>query len=308
MEYEVKSFAGLDGEACEQVLRLERECERAEKIALKLELDYKRNAYKLAPRGGSGGLNDFIAFADGQAAGYIGICDFGGPNALPEITGMVHPDYRRRGIFFALHKHVSGELKRRGCKSALLLCDRRSANGHAFLERIGSAYKSCEVEMYLDQNAALPKADEAFGLSLRKAVNADARELGRMDAMFWNGPEPSEVDAKNLPEEEEKRGVTTYLALKDGAVIGKINLQQGEKGICGVYGFGVLKEHRGKGYGKAILLMALKKLKEEGAKEILLQVVPENERALNLYKSCGFQETSVMDYYEWTLQGEGEIP
>ncbi|MCE5235477.1 MAG: GNAT family N-acetyltransferase [Clostridiaceae bacterium] len=301
MEYEIKCLAGLDREDYEQVLRLERECERADKIAFKLELDYKKNAYEHAPRGQSGELNDFIAFADGQAVGYIGLCDFGGPDALPEVTGMVHPNYRRRGIFSALHAYASGELARRGRKNALLLCDRRSANGHAFLERIGSAYKSCEVEMYLDQSATLRDADEPLGISLRKAVNADAGELRRMDAIFWNEPEPPAEDAKRLPEEEEKRGVTAYLAQKDGAIVGKINLQQSESGVSGIYGFGVLKEHRGKGYGRAILLTALKKLKEAGAKDVLLQVVPENERALNLYKSCGFQETSVMDYYEWTL-------
>ena len=68
--------------------------------------------------------------------------------------------------------------------------------------------------------------------------------------------------------------------------------------VGGIYGLGVLPEHRGKGFGRAILMMAVEKLKEANAREIKLQVVTENSNALNLYKSCGFVETSIMDYYE----------
>jgi len=43
---------------------------------------------------------------------------------------------------------------------------------------------------------------------------------------------------------------------------------------------------------------AIENLKEQNLKDIMLQVVATNERALNLYKSCGFQDTSTMNYYE----------
>jgi len=43
---------------------------------------------------------------------------------------------------------------------------------------------------------------------------------------------------------------------------------------------------------------AIEKLKAANATEIMLQVAAENVTALNLYKSCGFRETSVMDYFE----------
>ena len=59
----------------------------------------------------------------------------------------------------------------------------------------------------------------------------------------------------------------------------------------------MLPEYRGKGYGRAILLKTIEKLEDAGAEEILLQVAVHNAAALRLYQSCGFQETSVMDYY-----------
>jgi ribosomal protein S18 acetylase RimI-like enzyme len=65
----------------------------------------------------------------------------------------------------------------------------------------------------------------------------------------------------------------------------------------------VLPEYRGRGFGRELLLKGIAKLKEANAREIMLQVAAGNDRALGLYQSCGFVETSVMDYYKFTIQG-----
>lgn len=91
--------------------------------------------------------------------------------------------------------------------------------------------------------------------------------------------------------------MTIYLAEVDQQVIGKVHIQV-SPGIGGIYGLGVLPEYRGKGYGRATLLKAIDKLKEANAGDIMLQVAVENANALRLYQSCGFVETSTMDYYE----------
>ena len=99
--------------------------------------------------------------------------------------------------------------------------------------------------------------------------------------------------------EEEICDSINYLAEIGNKIIGKIRLE-----ICdgqgGIYGFEVLPEFRGKGYGRAILMLSIEKLKEKKTKNIMLQVVVKNENALSLYKSCGFEEIYTMDYYEIT--------
>lgn len=57
-----------------------------------------------------------------------------------------------------------------------------------------------------------------------------------------------------------------------------------------VAGIGVLKEHRRKGIGSALLIEGLKHLKSKGLKEALLGVNAENEPALNLFRKYGFQD------------------
>ncbi len=62
-----------------------------------------------------------------------------------------------------------------------------------------------------------------------------------------------------------------------------------------------MPEHRGKGFGRAVLLGAIEKLKEANVNAIMLQVAAENATALGLYKSCGFVETSTMDYFKYKI-------
>lgn len=142
----------------------------------------------------------------------------------------------------------------------------------------------------------------AHDITFRKATNEDVSELEKQDLIYFgdDSDEENEADVKNgiiLPEDEEKRGNIIYLVQNEDNVIGKVKLQLINGITGGIYGLGVLPEHRSKGYGRAILLKSIEKLKEAKAAEIMLQVATENSKALNLYQSCGFQETSRMDYF-----------
>lgn len=282
---------------------LEQECIRQDQIALKLELDYKlEDAAQSNDESGIRDINEFMYFIGEQLVGYIGIMSFGGGSL--ELTGMVHPDYRQLGVFSKLHELVLVECKRRNTGNLLLLCDNKSKPGRKYLEKIGAAYRYSEYEMYLTEPSEI-SLEMFHGLSLRKAVNADAREVARQNAIYFEvgseqESEETRFESAILPEEEEKRGMTIYIAEKDGQVIGKVHLQL-INGVGGVYGLGVLPEYRGHGLGRALLLEAIKKLKVADADKIMLQVEAKNAKALSLYKSCGFRETSVMDYYELTL-------
>ncbi|WP_211340532.1 GNAT family N-acetyltransferase [Mesobacillus subterraneus] len=290
----IKLKETIDPEDYQLINQLQEKCIQHDRTALKLELDYK-----LGVESGEKGLqelNEFLYFDGEKLIGYIGICSFGGPW---EVNGVVDPDYRRQGVFTKLFELVLAEWKRRDSGSMLLLSDRNSEAGQKFIAKTGAQYKHSEYEMYLKEEASA--AEEASGITFRKATNADAREIARQNAIYFNDEyseeNEMETDDMILPEVEEKRGMTSYLAEKDGEIIGKVNLQLTSK-LGAIFGLGVLPEHRRKGYGRALLLMAIEKLKEANAKEIMLQVAAENSNALNLYQSCGFVETSTMDYFE----------
>lgn len=280
-------------------------CVQYDLTALKLELDYKLAMAKEKERtGGLHEINEFMYFDGEKLIGYIGIGCFGGAGSTPEINGMVHPAYRRQGIFRKLHQLTTAELTRRGIKRALLLCDGKSMAGKSYISTLAAKHDHAEFEMYVQREAAKKAVPP---ITLRKTSNCDAKEIARQNAIYF-GDEMNVLDSDEgatnhglvLPEEEEKRGMTIYLAYAGEEIIGKVHAQI-NKNIGGIYGLGVLPAYRGRGYGRALLLQGIAKLRETGAEQIMLQVVTENANALHLYESCGFVTTSTMMYYELQL-------
>jgi ribosomal protein S18 acetylase RimI-like enzyme len=289
------------------------ECIRADGAALKLELDYKLSAASnSAPQTAMRALNELMYFDGDTLIGYIGIGSFGSPVSPLELNGMVHPAYRRQGVFQMLSALAILECKRQKRKSILLLCDRQSDAGQKHIEKTGAHYHHSEFEMYLRKESSGRREGLAAEVAFRKATNQDAREVARHNAIYFGEerneeyrPSPEgETDGSAqgflMPEEEERKGMTIYFALHGEQVVGKVHLQL-IAGVGGIYGLGVLPEFRGKGFGRAILLGAVKQLKKSGAREVMLQVVTGNANALHLYESCGFETTSTMDYFELAL-------
>lgn len=285
---------------------LQRLCLNTDKTTLKLEIDYKLSRAE-NKRGALENINEFMYYDEDELVGYIGICQFGG-NAL-EVNGMVHPEYRRLGIFKKLYSLVKEEFSKRNAKSMLLLSDNNSISGQGFIKTTGAIHEHSEYEMFLSGEPE--KKLQTYNLVLRKANNSDAREAAYQDAIYFRD-EHNKDDIKipedeylKMPEEEEKRGTTIYIAEVEGNIVGKVNIEvsndiESGQRVGSVHALGVLPAHRSKGYGREILMGAIQKLKAADCQEIILQVVAKNKNALNLYKSCGFVETSTMDYYEIT--------
>ncbi|MBN2260069.1 MAG: GNAT family N-acetyltransferase [Clostridiales bacterium] len=268
--------------------------------AFKLELDYKFEDSKVSIKENKmDNMNEWMYFNGNQLIGYMGIMQFGDNHSPVEINGMVHPEFRKQGVFKKLYFLVRDELKRRKVKRILLLCDRKSIAGQAFMAWTNALYLFSEYEMHLDKMKFMEMEKQNQEITLRKASNADAKEVDRQDKIYFNRGNEDEISTENMmmPEEEEKRGMTIYLAEKGNEIVGKVHIQF-LSGIGGIYGLGIVPEYRGKGYGRAVIMGAINILIGMQADEIMLQVEARNEKALNLYKSCGFIETSTMDYFQ----------
>jgi ribosomal protein S18 acetylase RimI-like enzyme len=286
----IKLKERLDKNDYEDINNLQRLCLETDKTALKLEIDYKLSRAE-GKLDNLNNINEFMYYEGDKLIGYIGIGQFGG--ATLEVNGMVHPEYRRRGVFKRLFSLVKDEWGKRQLPKMLLLSDNNSISGQEFIKATGASFDNAEYEMFLrsksKQNAIVKH------VVLRKATNKDAKEIAVQDSIYSN-VEFKEADI-SMPEEEEECGAITYIAEINDKIIGKVRLEICD-GLGGIYGLGLLPEYRGKGYGRELLILSIEKLKEKSPKDIMLQVVTKNKNALNLYKSCGFEETSTMDYYE----------
>ena len=302
----IKLKENINKEDYDLINKLQKECIDNDEVALKLELDYKLGTTN-AKEGNKNidRIDEFMYFDGDKLIGYIGVGSFGVSSAPIEVNGMVHPEYRKQGIFKKLSELVISEWKRRNSSSMFLLSDRNSKAGQDFIKSMGVRYHHTEYEMYFkkDEQERYMKGPSKgpCSLTFRKAKNEDAYEIARQNAIYFGEEVPEENDKENriFPEEEEKKGFKIYLAEKDNEIVGKIHLELSDKG--GIYGLGVLPEHRRKGYAREMLMFAVNTLIKDGAEEVMLQVDSENPNAYNLYKSFGFVDTSVMDYYEMKL-------
>jgi len=314
LHHSIRLMEFISENVYEQLGKLQELCYDQDQTNLKLELDYKLHVSSIS-KNDSRKINEFLYYVDNTPIAYLGISSFGGN--IGEINGMTHPDWRRKGIFKRLYLLATNECKTRNFSKLLLLSDGKSGSGIDFIKSVGGAYDSSEYRMKLNNNSVYHGMDL---VTLRIANQKDRNEIARQNALFFNDievtsdtkkdedeqgplgedvPVRNEENANNPIEDDTPNAITYMVELKD-QVIGKIKVEFGESSafICG---FGILPNHRGKGYGKAALKETLRSILQKNIKDTQLDVVCTNDNALNLYKTCGFEEQSIMNYYQFLI-------
>ncbi len=79
-----------------------------------------------------------------------------------------------------------------------------------------------------------------------------------------------------------------YMIEKDGKVVGDVEYQMKDKDHAYISGLGVAKQWQGQGIARKAMEIILDKLKDVEIVDLVTH--PENERAINLYKSLGFKQ------------------
>lgn len=212
----------------------------------------------------------------------------------PEACLMVHPDYRRRGVGRALLDAVRSEAGRRGLADFLVVCDEAAAAARPFILAAGGIDEGGEHRLALDP-AAIDRSRPRFDdLQLRPVGLADLTTLVQLSAAAFERPLDESEDHIRRGLADPRRAY--FIATLDGEPIGLLRLARWGD-FADVTSFGVLAAHRGRGYGRQMLLDALDILLAEGWDRILIEVATENAPALGLYQSCGFRITTTYGFY-----------
>jgi len=233
--------------------------------------------------------NDFLYYEDGKLVGYLNISSYG--NKEKELTGMVHPEQRRKGIFRTLLRAAEEECTRRGVQRVILVCEHASHSGLAFAAAIGAHHDFSEHAMILGDFQERRTAGER--VHTRKAGAEDFEALVTIMATDFGSAEEANFYVTQFL---QRPGQRFYLGMLNEEAIGCLRLDEMEDEV-GIYGFVVLPEHRGRGYGRQILEKTICIIRAEGGKEITLEVETDNVNAIGLYRSCGFQVKTTYDYY-----------
>jgi ribosomal protein S18 acetylase RimI-like enzyme len=87
-----------------------------------------------------------------------------------------------------------------------------------------------------------------------------------------------------------------YVIEADGEAVGELWLAEREdmRHPClFIYDIHLAKEHRGRGYGKAAMLLAEEEARRRGLDRLALNVFGRNDVARRLYRSLGYEENAV---------------
>ncbi|WP_026693839.1 GNAT family N-acetyltransferase [Peribacillus kribbensis] len=276
------------GNILHEIRELQDQCEKADGIQLKLNwgtLEKKEESE----------LQDCSHFEDGRLIGFAGVYDFG--NKV-EICGMVHPDYRRKGICTGLYQKAMKMAGASRGREILLNAPENSLTAKEFLKNIPFEFSVSEFQMKW-QEAQL---EEEEGVELRLRTERDTSlEIELDHRCFGLKREEAASFNKSAVREDRQKAL---IVEQDGTPVGKMRVSCENGSDSWIYGFAVLPEFQGRGIGRKALKKIVLEEKRLGH-DIYLEVEARNENALKLYTSTGFQPFYTQDYYRYTGGIEG---
>ncbi|UII54405.1 GNAT family N-acetyltransferase [Cytobacillus spongiae] len=262
---------------------LQQICEEEENIQLKLNWDMLQSRNSNEKR-------DFFHYENDVLVGFLAL--YGIANKL-ELCGMVHPDYRQKGIFTSLLK----EARELFPKDTMILINApgSSKSAKGYLEQLDCTYSFTEYQMKWKQ---VELEDYSSMIRFKPAATKDLDFLVRLDKECFQVPEKDGLayNEKIIAEDKE----LFYVIEFEDEPVGKIRVSRDDSESW-IYGFAIAPEFQGKGIGKKALIQTVNQQVKDGV-NVFLEVAAENHHALRLYQSSGFEAYDSQDYYQYMVR------
>ena len=144
------------------------------------------------------------------------------------------------------------------------------------------------------KEALIRNGNASDGLAVYEVFNLTHAETDYLLSYPDENSFDPEQEARFLEEKAESPNETELIAIIDGKIAGTAGIEAvGKKYKVkhrADFGISVLKEYWGLGLGKALTKACIQCAKNAGYNQLELNVVADNERALSLYRSLGFEE------------------
>lgn len=279
----------LSREEIAQVEQLAQVCNEYEHLDMRTDwLDIRPEFF--------GNMHDYLYYEGDKLVGYLFLKRNG--TSQKEVTVMVHPEQRRRGIATHLLRAAIDECKLQQVRRLILVCEDGSQSGRAFLATTRAIHDFSEYKMVLGEFHESYSFDDR--LAFQEADMSDLDALVTIIADGWQrgADEVREAVAFNLREPTCRVYIARFGGdeLSCGEPVGTLRIYEFPREL-GIYGFTVRPDYRGRGYGRQMLEEAIRVTKTRSQKPIMLEVDTDNSTAINLYRSCGFEPVRTYGYY-----------
>ncbi|WP_404450949.1 GNAT family N-acetyltransferase [Virgibacillus necropolis] len=271
----------LNEQKLEDIKTLQDRSEKEENIQLKLNWEMLKTRKENEKM-------DFFHYENDVLIGFLAVYRFGNEY---EICGMVHPDFRRRGIFTGLFTDASAAIPD-DAKRILLNTPAKSQSAKYWLQTIACEYSFSEFQMKWESTNL--ESNGSF-VQLRRATAEDFETKVQLDVACFGIDEAGAREFNEDNGENDKK--VSYIIEASHVPVGKVGILQDEKESY-IYGLAVFPKYQGQGYGRDALTQVVLDEQKTG-NDILLEVAAENKHALKLYEDCGFVSYEVQDYYQF---------
>lgn len=276
----IEPAQGLNAAALSAIAELEQRVVAADGGRLKLEWGTLRSRKPDE-------INDLLWWDGDRLIGFLGLYGFGGPPNV-ELAGMVDPEARRQGIGTALVQEALVLTRTREFTHQLLVSPATTPAAAAFASARGGVLDHSEHAMVMRGEPAEGTTDPR--VTFRPMAPGDAEFLRFALKAGFGFDVP---DAALRIASDDAR---TVIVERDGEPVGTVRLTL-DGDVGGIYGFVIVPERQGQGIGADVLRRMCRRLREEGAREVRLEVHVDNPHALRLYTSQGFVQDAAEDYY-----------
>jgi len=217
---------------------------------------------------------------------------------------VVHPDHRRRGIGRAL----LDKLLESGAVRVWAHGDQpgaRALAAAAGLDRVRALWQMARPLAGRPGEAGsgetLPEPRLPDGVTVRtfRPGADDAQWLAVNAEAFSGHPEQGRWTSADLQQRMaqpwfDPRGF--FVAFRNGRMVG-FHWTKIEEGTGEIYVLGIRPAEQGSGLGRALALVGLRHLRDSGVERALLYVEEDNDAAIRLYRSLGFERSAVDAQY-----------
>lgn len=207
------------------------------------------------------------------------------------IVDSNHLDYHEVHRFI---ERIKKDSKEKNINYLKIINQTTATNFEEIIEKFEAKYTYSTYEMKLSKLNYTPLKEVSEDLYIKRAKEKHLNELTNIGMSVF---ETTKEEEENYNRENlRKTNYKNFIAYKQNKSIGMVSTKiDGNR--ASIADLAVLKEHRRNGIGSQILSHSIFNLMEEGIDEFNLTVESENDRALNLYKSSGFEVTRAFNCY-----------
>lgn len=235
----------------------------------------------------------FLLYEHNELVSFL--CAFFPSPGEVEFNGFTHPSYREKGYFTTLVQEALKSYQLMPFKQALFQCETNSRSGKAYVQKRYPTLGRSEYVMALKRKdwKSSPAKGKLIRLTKVNRLLADPIVCETFEEEYSAATKDLDILLSD-PERE------VFVYEIDNQVIGMLNVHHENEERVMLHGVAIHPDTRGKGYGKAMMCLALDEVFKK-VDTLLLEVDSENPPALALYRSLGFQTCSQVDYHRLIL-------